>query len=185
MTGLNIMIASDIHGSEYYANKMIKAFESEKPDKLLLLGDILYHGPRNDLPKVYNPKAVINLLNPLKEKILCVRGNCDSEVDQMVLEFPIMADYIILESQGHTIYATHGHKYNTESPIAMANGDILIHGHTHVPAWEEFGDNNIYLNPGSVSIPKENSKHGYMIFSDNVFMWKNFDGEIYHTLNMK
>ena len=185
MTGLNIMIASDIHGSEYYANKMIKAFESEKPDKLLLLGDILYHGPRNDLPKVYNPKAVINLLNPLKDKILCVRGNCDSEVDQMVLEFPIMADYIILESQGHTIYATHGHKYNTESPIAMANGDILLHGHTHVPAWEEFGDNNIYLNPGSVSIPKENSKHGYMIFSDNVFMWKNFDGEIYHTLNLK
>lgn len=179
---MNIMIASDIHGSEYYAKKMCDAFEREKSDKLLLLGDILYHGPRNDLPKQYNPKGVISLLNPLKEKLLCVRGNCDGEVDQMVLDFPIMADYIILYVGKRAIYATHGHTFNTSNPIPMANSDILLHGHTHIPAWENFGDGNLYLNPGSVSIPKDNSCHGYMVISDNNAVWKDIDGNNYKTL---
>ena len=103
------MIASDIHGSAFYCEKMLKAFEREQADKLLLLGDILYHGPRNDLPKGYAPKKVIELLNNIKEKILCVRGNCDAEVDQMVLEFPVLADYMLLFDGTCAIYATHGH----------------------------------------------------------------------------
>lgn len=106
---MKLMIASDIHGSAYYCEKMIEAYKREKADKLLLLGDLLYHGPRNDLPKDYNPKAVIAMLNAMKEELLCVRGNCDTEVDQMVLEFPILADYCFIELDGHTIFATHGH----------------------------------------------------------------------------
>lgn len=108
------MIASDIHGSAYYCRKMIEAYRREKADKLLLLGDILYHGPRNDLPKDYAPKEVIAMLNEIKEEILCVKGNCESEVDQMVLEFPIMADYCILYLNDRMIFATHGHVHNLE-----------------------------------------------------------------------
>ena len=150
------MIASDIHGSAFYCEKMLKAFEREQADKLLLLGDILYHGPRNDLPKGYAPKKVIELLNNIKEKILCVRGNCDAEVDQMVLEFPIMADYAMI----------------TEG----------LHGHTHVPVCRVH-ESYTYMNPGSVSIPKENSEHSYMILENGAFWWKTLDGETY--LNFK
>ena len=96
---MKLMIASDIHGSAYYCRKMLEAYDREKADKLLLLGDILYHGPRNDLPKEYAPKEVIAMLNARKQEILCVRGNCDTEVDQMVLEFPILADYCFFESE--------------------------------------------------------------------------------------
>lgn len=174
------MIASDIHGSAYYCEKMMQAFNREKADKLVLLGDLLYHGPRNDLPRDYDPKAVIKMLSEKTDKILCVRGNCDSEVDQMVLTFPIMADYGILCECGKTLYFTHGHKINTKSPLPISKGDILLHGHTHVPAWEEFGNDNLYLNPGSVSIPKENSPNGYMIFENGVFLWKDLDGRVYH-----
>lgn len=174
------MIASDIHGSAYYCDKMIQAFNREKADKLVLLGDLLYHGPRNGLSKDYNPKAVAEMLGEFADKILCVRGNCDSEVDQMVLPFPIMADYGIICECGKTIYLTHGHKFNTESPLPISNGDILLHGHTHIPAWEEFGNDNLYLNPGSVSLPKENSVNGYMTLENGVFEWKELDGTVYH-----
>ena len=111
---MKLMIASDIHGSSYYCRKMIGAFQKENADRLLLLGDILYHGPRNDLPKDYDPKEVIAMLNPMKQKLLCVRGNCDTEVDQMVLEFPILADYCLLELDGQTIFASHGHHHNPQ-----------------------------------------------------------------------
>ena len=111
---MKLMIASDIHGSSFYCKEMLDAFDREQADKLLLLGDILYHGPRNDLPKDYAPKAVISLLNERKEKLLCVRGNCDTEVDQMVLQFPIMADYAIFYAGNRMIYATHGHNFNRE-----------------------------------------------------------------------
>ena len=153
---MKIMIASDIHGSAYYLEQLLNRYDEENPDKLLLLGDILYHGPRNDLPKGYAPKDVILLLNTHKEEILCVRGNCDTEVDQMVLDFPILADYCILYENGHMIFATHGHHYNMENPPMLKKGDILLHGHTHIPVSEEF-DERIYLNPGSVSIPKNGS----------------------------
>lgn len=177
------MIASDLHGSAYYCRKMLDAFEREGADRLLMLGDLLYHGPRNDLPRDYAPKEVIPLLNGLKEKLCCVRGNCDAEVDQMVLEFPVLADYCILPVGKTLMYVTHGHIYNTKNPPPLAPGDILLHGHTHVPAWTEFGQKNLYLNPGSLSIPKEKSPHSYMTLEEGVFCWKDVDtGEIYHTL---
>ena len=165
---MKLFIASDIHGSAYWCEKMIKAFEESGAEKMLLLGDILYHGPRNDLPDDYAPKKVIAMLNPLKERILCVRGNCDTEVDQMVLEFPIMAEYAIIYADGLTIFATHGHKFNTSNLPPMSKGDILLHGHTHVPVMEKFGDIT-YINPGSVSIPKEGSAHSYIVLDNGKF----------------
>lgn len=173
---MKLMIASDIHGSAHYCRKMIEAYQKEQADKLLLLGDILYHGPRNDLPKDYNPKEVIAMLNPMEQELLCVRGNCDTEVDQMVLEFPILADYCFLELDGHTIFATHGHHFNPQTPPMLKEGDILLNGHTHIPANQDMGSYT-YMNPGSVSIPKENSAHGYMIY-DKTFIWKDLDGNI-------
>ncbi len=170
------MTAADIHGSEYYCRKLLEAYEKEKAGRLLLLGDILYHGPRNDLPKGYNTKNVAGMLNERRRDILCVRGNCDTEVDQMVLEFPVLADYCIIADGENVIYATHGHIFNKKKLPPLHRGDILLHGHTHVPACEE-RDNYIYLNPGSVSIPKEESWHGYMIFENGVFIWKDLDGE--------
>ena len=178
------MIASDLHGSAYYCREMVKAFEREGADRLLLLGDLLYHGPRNDLPKDYAPKEVIPMLNQLKPKLCCVRGNCEAEVDQMVLEFPVMADYCILPVGQQLVYATHGHIYNLKNLPLLAPGDILLHGHTHVPAWTEFGEGNLYLNPGSLSIPKENSPHGYMTLEGETFQWKTLDGEVYHELKL-
>lgn len=171
------MIASDIHGSVYYCKKLLKCFETENPQRLILLGDILYHGPRNDLPLEYNPKGIISLLNDIKSNLLCVRGNCDSEVDQMVLDFPIMADSALIYADGFTMFATHGHIYNNSNLPPLNKGDILLHGHTHVQAMEEF-ENYYYFNPGSVSIPKENNQNSYMIYQDGCFSLKNLDGEI-------
>ncbi|MDD5936228.1 MAG: phosphodiesterase [Clostridiales bacterium] len=165
---MKLMIASDIHGSAYYCKELLEAYKAAKADKLLLLGDLLYHGPRNDLPKDYNPKQVIAMLNDMKDEILCVRGNCEAEVDQMVLEFPCMADYIMLYVDGITIFATHGHLYNENNLPPLKKGDILLHGHTHVTANRKVGDIT-YVNPGSVSIPKEGTVHGYMIFEDGKF----------------
>ena len=178
------MIASDLHGSYYYAQQLQQAFEREQADRLLFLGDLLYHGPRNDLPRDYAPKQVIPLLNSLAPKLLCVRGNCDAEVDQMVLDFPIMADYAVLTEGEQLIYATHGHVYNTAHLPPLQPGDILLHGHTHIPAWEVFGTDNLYLNPGSVSLPKENSPHSYLTLEGGKFLWKELDGTVYHELNI-
>lgn len=174
---MKIFIASDIHGSSYYCKELLKAFENEKADKILLLGDILYHGPRNDLPKEYCPKEVIALLNPLKDKILCVRGNCDTEVDQMVLEFPVLSDYALLYVDGVTVFATHGHIYSEEKLPPISRGDVLLCGHTHVPKCTEHED-FVYMNPGSVSIPKEDSHHGYMTLENGLFLWKDLQGNI-------
>lgn len=174
------MTASDIHGSAYYCRKLLEAYDREGADRLLLLGDILYHGPRNDLPKEYAPKEVIALLNNRKQCVFCVRGNCDTEVDQMVLQFPILAEYCILPVGERLIYATHGHNYNLGALPPLQKGDILLHGHTHIPAWERFGEDNLYLNPGSVSIPKEGSAHGYMVLEGNAAVWKDLDGQEYH-----
>ena len=179
------MIASDLHGSAYYCRKMLEAFEREGADRLFLLGDLLYHGPRNDLPREYAPKKVIPLLNEKKEKLLCVRGNCDAEVDQMVLEFPVLADYAVLPVGQRLIYATHGHIYHVKNLPPLAPGDVLLHGHTHVPAWTEFGQGNLYLNPGSVSIPKENSPHSYMTLEGNTMQWKELEGSaVFHELTL-
>ena len=174
------MIASDIHGSAYYCRKLLEAFDREEADRLLLLGDVLYHGPRNDLPKDYAPKEVIAMLNARKERICCVRGNCDTEVDQMVLEFPVLADYAILMMGDRLIYATHGHVYNRKHLPPLCPGDLLLHGHTHVPAWETMGEDQWYLNPGSVSIPKEGSAHSYMTLEGRCLLWKDLEGNVYH-----
>lgn len=179
------MIASDLHGSAYYCRKMLEAFEREGADRLFLLGDLLYHGPRNDLPREYAPKEVIPLLNGKREKLLCVRGNCDAEVDQMVLEFPVLADYAVLPVGQRLIYATHGHIYHVKNLPPLAPGDVLLHGHTHVPAWTEFGQGNLYLNPGSVSIPKENSPHSYMTLEENAMQWKELESSaVFHELTL-
>ena len=175
------MIASDIHGSSACCEKLLAAFGREQADRLLLLGDLLYHGPRNDLPQGYAPKEVIAQLSGVKDKVFCVRGNCEAEVDQMVLPFPVLADYCLLEQKGRVIFATHGHHYNLENPPLLQPGDVLLHGHTHIPA----KDNSLgfwYLNPGSVSIPKENSPHSYMTLEDGQFLWKDLDGAVYDSL---
>lgn len=176
------LIASDIHGSAPCCKALLEAFRREQAGRLLLLGDILYHGPRNDLPEGYAPKEVIAQLGGLKDRIFCVRGNCEAEVDQMVLPFPVLAEYCLLEAAGRLVFATHGHVYNLENPPALSPGDVLLHGHTHVPAKVQAPAGWRYLNPGSVSIPKEGSSRGYMTLEEGVFTWKTLDGAEYDRL---
>ena len=174
------MIASDLHGSYYYAQQLQQAFEREQADRLLFLGDLLYHGPRNDLPRDYAPKKVIPLLNSLAPKLLCVRGNCDAEVDQMVLDFPIMADYMLLPlANGATAFVTHGHLFNLANRPPYRHGDVLIHGHTHVNTVET-SDGLTYINPGSAALPKENQPKSYMLldWDAGVFEIKDFSGTV-------
>ena len=175
---MKFMIASDIHGSAYYCEKMLDAYRAEHAERLLLLGDLLYHGPRNDLPRDYAPKRVIELLNACKNEILCVRGNCEAEVDQMVLEFPVLAEYAFVALEKGAIFMSHGHNFNESNLPPLHKGDILLNGHTHVPKCTEH-ENFVYMNPGSTSIPKENSPHGYMTYENGLFLWKDFSGEIY------
>ena len=181
---MKYMIAGDIHGSAGYCGIMADCFEKENADRLLLLGDLLYHGPRNDLPDGYAPKKCIEILNGLKDNIMCVRGNCDAEVDQMVLDFPIMAEYLLLDSGKKPVYVTHGHHFNPSSPFKGVRNYILLTGHTHIPAKESCGD-FIYINPGSVSIPKNGSCHSYMTLEDGLFEWKNLlDMKVYDSLKI-
>ena len=173
------LIASDLHGSGYYCRALLDAFDREKADRLLLLGDLLYHGPRNDLPRGYDPKAVTALLNGRQASILAVRGNCDAEIDQAVLQFPILADYALLSVGSRLLFVTHGHLFHLDVLPPLHPGDILLHGHTHVPACET-RDGVTYLNPGSLAIPKEDSPHSYMTLEDGVFLWKDLlTGAVY------
>ena len=172
---MRLMIASDIHGSAKWCEQLLEAWQREKPDRLVLLGDLLYHGPRNDLPEGYVPKEVIAMLNDIAPHLLCVRGNCEAEVDQMVLSFPVMADYCVLLVDGHSIYVTHGHVYNEDNPPPLQPGDILLCGHTHIPCCHRHED-FIYVNPGSVSIPKQNTPHSYIMLEDGRMVWKDLDG---------
>lgn len=171
---MKLLVASDIHGSAYYCQQLINRINEECPDKIILLGDILYHGPRNDLPKDYNPKKVIPMLNGLKDRLICVRGNCDSEVDQMVLEFPIMADYSMVNICGKNIYLSHGHIYNEQRIMPGIDGGILICGHTHIPKCTSY-ENFVFMNPGSVSIPKDGSAHTYMVIDEGKCIWKDVE----------
>ena len=184
---MKYMFASDIHGSAYYCRKMLEAFEAEGASRLFLLGDLLYHGPRNDLPKEYAPKQVIAMLNEKKQYLTNVRGNCDAEVDQMVLQFPILADYALLVLDGKTFYATHGHVFNQDHLPPMQDGDILVHGHTHLLKAEkvetECGTITV-LNPGSVSIPKGGNPNTYAILENGVFTIYSLDGEVVKELKL-
>ena len=174
---MKLLIASDIHGSAYYCQMLMDAIDRENPDKVVLLGDLLYHGPRNALPEGYDPKRVAEMLNSIKEKILSVRGNCEAEVDQMMLEFQVLGDALSIYWEGECIYVTHGH--HGISPLPK--GTIVLSGHTHVPCHKE-KDGIRYLNPGSVSIPKEDSWHGYMVLKDGKFIWKELSGEVKMSL---
>lgn len=175
------VIASDIHGSVFWSSKMLNVFETEKADRILLLGDILYHGPRNDLPYEYNPKEVARLLNEYASVIYCVRGNCDSEVDQMMLDFPILAEYLIVPFDNFCFFASHGHKYDSEIHPPLKERDILIGGHTHIASLKRFAS-NYYVNPGSVSIPKNGAENSLIVFNQDTFQWKNFEGRQFMEL---
>ena len=175
---MRLFICSDIHVDLDSMENALRLASEEKADKILILGDLLYHGPRNDLPATYAPKKVIELLNSNKNMILSVRGNCDTEVDQMVLEFPILADYAFLELDGLSVFATHGHHHNTATPPPLKPGDILLHGHTHVLKIEEFGDGNVYINPGSISLPKENNPRTYAVYESRKFTIKDLSKSV-------
>ena len=164
------MIASDLHGSYFYASQMQQAFEREQADRLLLLGDLLYHGPRNDLPRDYAPKKVIPMLSAMAERIIAVRGNCEAEVDQMVLPFPCLADYAELLADGKTFYLTHGHHQNPENLPPLPKGSLFLYGHTHVKLDREL-DGIRCLNPGSVSIPKDGS-HSFLLYENGNFSFR-------------
>lgn len=184
---MKMLFASDIHGSAFFCRQLLDIYRKSGAARLVLLGDILYHGPRNDLPREYAPREVISMLNPLKDQIYAVRGNCDTEVDQMVLQFPILADYALLSIEGKTLYATHGHVFNQDSLPPMQDGDILIHGHTHLLKAEKmetaFGTVAI-LNPGSVSIPKGGNPNTYAILENGIFTIKTLDGEIVREMKL-
>ena len=157
----------------------MEAWKEEKADRMILLGDILYHGPRNALPREYDPQKVSDLLNTISGKILCVRGNCDAEVDQWLLKFPVMGDYSWILEKDRVIWLTHGHIYGSDfrkgdSFPPLGKEDIVISGHTHIPVWEPSAE-GLFFNPGSVAIPKAGSRCGYMTLEDGLFVWKGFD----------
>ena len=173
---MKLLFASDIHGSRSACEAVLRRFEAERAGRLVLLGDLLYHGARNDLPDAYDTRGVTRLLNEARDALFCVRGNCDSEVDQMVLEFPIMADYALFDLDGRTAFITHGHLFNLDALPPHKPGDLLIHGHTHVPAVIK-KDGVTYLNPGSCALPKEGHPKTYMTYESGTFTLKTLDGE--------
>lgn len=172
---MKLMFASDIHGSELWCKHTIEAYKRENADKLCLLGDLLYHGPRNDLPDGYAPKKVITLLNEIKPHLLCVRGNCDAEVDQMVLDFPILQESAMIFADGREFFLTHGHHHNPQSIPPLTENAVMLYGHTHIPK-AEFINGVHCLGVGSVAIPKENTPHCYVIYENKRFVWKDFSG---------
>lgn len=173
---MKLMIASDIHGSAHYCAELLEAYRREGAQKLLLLGDLLYHGARNDLPEGYDTKKTTALLNAVREELLCVRGNCDSEVDQMVLEFPILSAQAALFVDGRAVYAVHGHEWGPDRLPPLAEGAVLLSGHTHVPSFARH-EGIILANPGSVSIPKGGSARGYLLLAEGELVWKTLAGE--------
>ena len=179
---MKLLIASDLHGSAYYCRALLEAFEREQADRLVLLGDLLYHGPRNPLPKEYDTFAVTAMLNGVADRLLCVRGNCDSEVDQMVLQFPVLAEYALLSADGVDLFVTHGHNYGPDKLPPLKDGDCLLCGHIHMPVCRQMG-RITYLNPGSLSLPKENTPHSYMTLEDGRFTWHELEsGAVFQPL---
>ena len=180
---MKLLIASDIHGSAYYCGKLLEAYKREGAQRMVLLGDVLYHGPRNDLPKEYAPKEVIRMLNGFSHEIYAVRGNCEAEVDQMVLDFPVLADYMLLFEEDKVIYATHGHIWNEDHLPPMKPGDVLLHGHTHVLRAER-KNGILILNPGSVAIPKEGNPPTYAVLENGVFSIRDFERNVVREIKL-
>jgi putative phosphoesterase len=180
---MKIFFISDIHGSLYYLEKALERYNEEKATYIVLLGDALYHGPRNPLPEQYNPQAVASLLNQHKNNIIAIRGNCDSEVDQMLIQYPMMSDYSIILYDNRRLFLTHGHIYNEDNLPNLNENDVLIHGHTHVPVAKKH--NKVYvLNPGSIALPKENSPNSYAILEKNLFQIKDLKGNVIKEIRL-
>ena len=174
---MQLLVISDIHGSYYYAKKILEIERKEKPDKIILLGDLYYHGPRNKLTDEYNPMEVAKILNSLKDKLEVVKGNCDAEVDEMISEFPFN-EHLEMKVNGYNLFLSHGHKYNIDNlPPLGLKIDIMMYGHFHIGFIKE-KNGIVFANPGSISLPKENSKHSYLIFDDNKLILKDVDGNI-------
>lgn len=169
---VKLLIASDLHGAAPAVQALASRIEAEAPERIVLLGDLLYHGPRNDLPQGYAPKEVISVLNGLADRIVAVRGNCDAEVDQMVLDFPCMADYALIEMDGHELYLTHGH---LDLAPRLTPRSALLSGHTHVKVLEK-REGVLHVNPGSTSIPKDGTS-SYAVYENGVFALKTLAGK--------
>ena len=180
---MKLFFISDIHGSVYYLKKALDLFKEETADYLVILGDILYHGARNPLPLEYSPKEVIDIINSYSDRIIAVRGNCDSEVDEMVLDFPIMATYSNILYNNRRLFLTHGHIYNEVKLPNLRPGDVLIHGHTHVLRADK-KDNIYIINPGSITLPKENNPHTYGVLDDDIFMIKDLEGNVVKEIKL-
>ena len=165
---MRYIIASDIHGSAHWARRLCEVFAESGADRLILLGDLLYHGPRNDLPDEYAPKLVAAMLNELKDRIIAIRGNCEAEVDQMMLEFPVLSDSAYICDFGQRVFATHGHVFNPDNLPPLCGGDIMLYGHTHIPDDSFKGDIRC-INPGSVSIPKNGTPHRCLLWENGEF----------------
>lgn len=182
---MKLLIASDIHGSAHWCEKLVQAYKHEGTSRLVLLGDILYHGPRNAFPNDYSPQKVLNALNALKEEITCIRGNCDSEVDQMVLEFPILADYALIDDDGRTLFLTHGHIYNENKLPLLKKGDVLFNGHFHTPYKKRLENGAFYANCGSTALPKDSTPHSYIVYENGTLLWKSLEsGEVFDELHL-
>lgn len=180
---MKLMIISDIHGAWKDLEIALNQMDKEGADQLVILGDILYHGPRNPLPKDYDPMIVVKLLNGIKDKIIAIRGNCDSHVDQMVLEFPILSDYSWLMFEGKKFFLSHGHIYNESNMPSISSGDALFYGHTHIPETKTV--NGItFFNPGSIALPKEGHPKTYGIFDQNTITVKTMLGEVYKSISL-
>lgn len=164
---MKYLIISDIHGASAPVKKALFYFNELHCDKLIILGDILYHGPRNPIPSDYNPQEVVALLNSLKEQIIAVRGNCEAEVDQMLLQFPCMSDYGMIVDNDRTIFATHGHLFNPTQLPALPKDSLFLYGHTHLWELEKRVDFTV-CNPGSITLPKENRPATFAVYEDGV-----------------
>ena len=181
---MKYIIASDIHGSAHWCRKLVENFHRLQADRLILLGDILYHGPRNALPEEYDPMSVAAMLNAPELCTMGVRGNCDAEIDQMVLDFPMFCDYALMSQGKHSILFSHGHIFSPDNLPPMRKGDVFISGHIHVPVCQD-KDGILCLNPGSVSIPKEDSTNSFICFEDGLFTWMDMDGNIYKEYRLE
>ena len=179
---MRVLVISDIHGSSYYAEKIKEIVARENPDKIILLGDLYYHGPRNELTQEYAPMKVAEVLNSLKDKLLVVKGNCDAEVDEMISDFKF-EDHLLLNINGKKIYFTHGHKYNIEN-IPYEDFDVLIYGHIHQGFIEE-KEGYLFANPGSISLPKGGTEHSYLMLEEDKFILKDVDGKVLQEYQLK